>query len=45
MVLPALPAPDPPDVKVTEHIEKISSWKDTWSETVYEDAEKLDDDE
>ena len=45
MVLPALPGPDPPDVKVTEHIEKISKWKDTWSETVYEDAEKLDDDE
>ena len=45
MVLPTLPGPDPPDVKVNEHIENISKWKDTWSDTVYEDAEKLDDDE
>jgi len=45
MVLPTLPGPDPPEVHVNEHIEKISKWKDTWSDTVYEEAEKLDDDE
>ena len=42
-VLPTLPGPEQPDVTVTEQFEEISEWKDTWSDRIYEDAEKMED--
>ena len=44
-VLPTLPGPAPPDVNVTEQFEEITDWKDTWSDRIYEDAEKPEDEE
>ena len=44
-VLPTLPGPEQPDVNVTEQFEEITDWKDTWSDRIYEDAEKMEDEE